>query len=170
MTTAETVENIITEIIGKFNPYDIELQKTVAIDIANQIDTYNESNGSKPTPLEIAQAVIAMNGSVLVRDYVMGLPKEKSIQAVSTWLSYVIDNSPEPTRAPMCTIKSTYCQETGDKAGAKFYLEEALKANEDYSLAKLLKRVYNTPNSDVLFSFKQMREDLHDKVKEELGL
>lgn len=107
---------------------------------------------------------LAIQADVNFRDLLMGLPKHYEMNKCVGFVSYVIGQVDPQERAPYLTILSAYAYELGDKTSASKFLSDAVELDADYSLAKLLTRVFASGwPSDALAS---MRDNLDDKVRE----
>jgi len=109
---------------------------------------------------------IALN--VYVRDFLLGIAKERDVNHVGSWAAYVGNRTPRLYDVPMATILSSLYFSEGDEEQANHYLGVALEINPEYSLAVLLNRVYQSGWAPEGFS--SMRNHLHDLVKAEIGL
>lgn len=164
-----TIEQVAEEISAFSKQYDVENEeqnKSIALNVYEQIDRY--ADGIEPTAQEIAQFAVAINEHIQVRDFVMGIPSERDINYVGNWLSYVGNKTPEVYDVPIATIMSSFYYSVGNEDSATFYVEKALNSNPNYSLAILLKKVYqsNWGANGII----DMRNNLHVKVKAELGI
>jgi hypothetical protein len=161
--------DVLLEIAQFQEVYDVdnaEQNKSIALNIYDQVDRFVD--GNEPTAQEIAQLTVAMNKNVQVRDFVMGLPKEKDIHFVGHWANFVGSLTPTEFAAPIATIMSSIYFSVGDTEQANDYITLAYKSDPTYSLAKLLDRVYQAGwGADGMTS---MRDKLHDQVKENLGI
>jgi hypothetical protein len=161
--------DVLVEIAQFENVYDIdndEQNKSIALNIYDQIDRFVD--GTEPTAEEVAKVTVAMNKHIQVRDFVLGLPKERDIQFVGSWAAFVGKSTPTEYAAPIATIISSLYYSVGDKEEATRYLGLAYASDPTYSLAKLLDRVYQAGWEST--GFESMRNELHDKVKENLGI
>ncbi len=166
MTTIEQVAEEISAFSKQYDVYDDEQNKSIALNVYEQIDRY--ADGIEPTPQEIAQFVVAINEHIQVRDFVMGIPSERDVNYVGNWLAYVGNKTPEVYDVPIATIMSSFYYSVGNEESATFYVEKALNSNPNYSLAILLKKVYESNwGADGIVD---MRNNLHVKVKAELGI
>ena len=166
MTTIEQVAEEISAFSKQYDVYDDEQNKSIALNVYEQIDRY--ADGIEPTPQEIAQFVVAINEHIQVRDFVMGIPSEHDVNYVANWLAYVGNKTPEVYDVPIATIMSSFYYSVGNEESATFYVEKALNSNPNYSLAVLLKKVYQSNwGADGIVD---MRNNLHVKVKAELGI
>jgi hypothetical protein len=164
-----TIEQVAEEISAFSKQYDVEndeQNKSIALNVYKQIDRY--ADGIEPTAQEIAQFAVAINEHIQVRDFVMGIPSERDVNYVGNWLSYVGNKTPEIYDVPIATIMSSLYYSVGNEESATFYVEKALNSNPNYSLAVLLKKVYQSNwGADGIVN---MRNNLHVKVKAELGI
>jgi len=96
------------------------------------------------------------------RDLFMGLPNHIDINTCVEIVSYFLALSNEKDKVAYYSILSSYMFELGDTELANSLIDEALKVNLDYSLAKLLKRVYAQMPSNM---FIEMRNQLDHKVR-----
>jgi hypothetical protein len=161
--------DVLLQIAQFENVYDIdndEQNKSIALNIYDQIDRFVD--GTEPTAEEVAKVTVAMNKHIQVRDFVLGLPKERDIQFVGSWAAFVGKSTPTEYAAPIATIISSLYYSVGDKEEATRYLGLAYASDPTYSLAKLLDRVYQAGWEST--GFESMRNELHDQVKENLGI
>ena len=111
----------------------------------------------------LANAVLAMNENLQLRDYFLGLAKCDNLEvmtAVAVNVINQVDN--EIDKVPFYTCLSAFYYEIGANESAKEALSFALQLNSDYGLAKLLYRVYEAGWSGEQFG--AMRKELHAKV------
>jgi hypothetical protein len=101
------------------------------------------------------------------RDYVMGqLPTEYKADGAIEFVSALLPLIDEAKRAPFYSIMSTWYYELGDKDLAFASVLQAQALDPEYSLAKLLTRVYN---GGYPFEFMvSMRGELHPKVSKSI--
>jgi hypothetical protein len=107
---------------------------------------------------------LAVQQDVNFRDLLMGLPKHYEMNKCVGFVTYVLGQINADERAPYLTILSAYAYELGDVRSAHKFLSDAVELDADYSLAKLLTRVFASGwPSNALAS---MRDDLDDKVRD----
>jgi hypothetical protein len=107
---------------------------------------------------------LAVQQDVNFRDLLMGLPKHYEMNKCVGFVTYVLGQVNADERAPYLTILSAYAYELGDVKSAHKFLSDAVELDADYSLAKLLARVFASGwPSNALAS---MRDDLDDKVRD----
>jgi tetratricopeptide (TPR) repeat protein len=166
MTTTEEVLAAIDSFTKEYDVNNAEQNKSIALNVYEQIDRFAE--GIAPTAQEIAQLTVAINEHIQVRDFLLGIAKERDVNHVGSWAAYVGNRTPRLYDVPMATILSSLYFSEGDEEQANHYLGVALEINPEYSLAVLLNRVYQSGWAPKGFS--SMRNDLHDLVKAEIGL
>jgi hypothetical protein len=116
---------------------------------------------------DVAIIAYALENNLQLRDYLMGLTSDGlSVESVTNILRVlmVLIKGAELPAYPIETVLASYMYRLGDSAGALVMLANGI--SRDYSLAKLLLRVFNAglaPNS-----FSIMAQELHGKVMEEL--
>lgn len=115
------------------------------------------------SPELLADMAEVVSADVCVRDYLLGLPLEMGIADCVRFAEAIIPLVEEKHRTPWYSVLSAYHYENGDTPSAYLALE---MANENYSLAKLLTRVYGSGWPAPAFA--QMRNELHPKVKKGL--
>ncbi len=162
--TAEEItnyQNILVDENGKEEQL-VEQRKRLTDAIYSQIDS-----GQTPDDDHIAEVTAGLNKDIQLRDFVLGLPSERPIEAVNTYLACFMDVIPGEFIAPVASILAANLYSIEDTS-AKDVLSQALENNPTYSLAQLLNRVFNSgwPAS----AFKEMTEELHPKVKAGMGI
>ena len=106
----------------------------------------------------------AVKADLNFRDVLMGLPKHHELEKLSGFISYIIPLVDGSDKVPYISVLSSYVFEaSNDSEIASAVLEQALEIDPEYSLGKLLKRVYSAGwGAD---SFAEMRNHLDDKVR-----
>ena len=130
--------------------------------IRNSVKAFNDN----PTisDFDASVATQAINENLQIRDFVMGLPAEGvDVRLVVAWLESLKSVTPKELSNPALTILSAFYYEIGSQAKA---LETLSQADEDYSLAGLIRRVVlaGWPAD----SFATMRSELHPRVLDTL--
>ena len=115
------------------------------------------------SPELVADMAEVVSADIQVRDYLLGLPLELSVQDSIRFAETVIPLVEEKHRAPWYAVLSAYHYENGDTPTAYLALTECQKLAPDYSLANLLNRVYGAGWPAPAFA--SMRNELHPKVK-----
>jgi hypothetical protein len=120
-----------------------------------------------PDDVHIAEITAAMNKDIQLRDFMLGLPSERPIAAVNTYLAYFMDVVPGEFIAPVASVLAANLYSIEDEFATEV-LSRALEHNPSYSLALLLNRVFNSgwPAG----AFVAMTYELHPKVKEGMGI
>jgi hypothetical protein len=105
--------------------------------------------------------VNGVNSDLDLRDYLMGLPIEYTLEECVSLMDFFINNLLDDERVtPFYTVLSAFNYELGDMVKANAYLSRGLQ--ENYPLAGLLHRVYSA--GWPIGAFASMRDDLHIKV------
>jgi len=162
--TVEEVQNYLTILVDE-NGKEAALQvqrKRLTDAIYLQIDS-----SQAPDDDHIAEITAGLNKDIQLRDFVLGLPSERPIEAVNTYLACFMDVVPGEFIAPVASILAANLYSIEDTS-AQSVLSQALENDPRYSLANLLNRVFNSgwPAG----AFKTMTEELHPKVKEDMGI
>ena len=162
--TVEEVQNYLTILVdenGKEAPLQVQ-RKRLTDAIYSQIDS-----GQAPDNDHIAEITAGMHKDIQLRDFLLGLPSERPIEAVNTYLACFMDTVPDEFIAPVASILAANLYSMEDET-AQEVLYQALECDPNYSLAKLLSRVFNSdwPAG----AFKTMTEELHPKVKAGMGI
>jgi hypothetical protein len=144
---------------------------TVTIgEVKNLIDILAIDNRAQGQDLSIDkyrfdEVVNGINSDLDLRDYLMGLPMEYTLEECVSLMDYFINNLIDDERVtPFYTVLSAYNYELGDKVKANAYLARGLQNN--YPLASLLHRVYSA--GWAIDAFAGMRDELHHKVVKKL--
>ena len=162
--TVEEVQNyltILTDENGKEAPL-LEQRKRLTNAIYTQIDS-----GEAPDFDHIAEITAGMHRDIQLRDFMLGLPSERPVAVVNTYLACFMDVVPSEFIAPVASVLAANLYSIED-ASAKNVLSQALQSNPSYSLANLLNRVFTSgwPAG----AFVAMTYELHPKVKEGMGI
>lgn len=141
---------------------------TTRAQFKDAVDTFIPAYIADDSAIVPAQIITALtqHEDPTPRDYLMGAVKDydiveymKAIRAISMAL-------PAENRKAATIILSALNYEMGNDDLSNAYLVSVLAEDGDYSLAKLLKRVYTAgwPTG----AFAEMRNQLHDKVSAEM--
>jgi hypothetical protein len=114
------------------------------------------------SPETISKLIYSINNEIQIRDYLLGLPNVYSLETCKSFLSYVGASVDESESYSLLTILSAYFYEQNEIELCALSLATALEIKPDYSLAKLLDRVYEAGWS--ADSFVKMRNELHETV------
>jgi len=163
--TLEQVEQFYSELLNENGAEEqlLEQRKRLTNAIYSQIDS-----DTAPDEQHIAEVAAGLKKDIQLRDFVLGLPSERPIEAVNKYLLYFIDTVPNDFIAPVASILASNIYSMDNTEGAKKLLTKALENNPSYSLANLLNRVFNSgwPSG----AFVAMTHELHPKVKEGMGI
>lgn len=110
----------------------------------------------------ISKLIYSINNEIQIRDYLLGLPNVYSLETCKSFLSYLGASVDESESYSLLTILSAYFYEQNEIELCALSLATALEIKPDYSLAKLLDRVYEAGWS--ADSFVRMRNELHETV------
>ena len=164
--TLEEIENYHNILLGEHDNKEEQLQaqrKRLTDAIYNAIDS-----GVAPDDEHIAEVAAGMQKDIQLRDFVLGLPSERKIEDVNTYLLYFWDVVPDEFIAPVGSVLASNLYSLEQTDSAKEMLARVQEAHPSYSLSNLLKRVFYSgwPAS----AFTAMTEELHPKVKEGMGI
>jgi hypothetical protein len=164
--TLEEIENYHNILLGEHDGKEEQLQtqrKRLTDAIYAQVDL-----NTAPDDDHIAEIAAGMQKDVQLRDFVLGLPSERKIEDVNTYLAYFVDSVPNEFIAPVASVLAANLYSLEQAGPAKELLSKVLEFNPRYSLAQLLNRVFNSgwPAG----AFTAMTHELHPKVKEGMGI
>lgn len=163
--TLEEIENYHNILLGENGkPAQLQAQRKRLTDaIYAQIDS-----GIQPDSDHIAEVAAALQKDIQLRDFVLGLPSEREIRDVNTYLAYFMESVPNEFIAPVGSVLAANLYSLEQTDLAKELLSKAIEADPRYSLAQLLNRVFNSgwPAG----AFTAMTHELHPKVKEGMGI
>ena len=164
--TLEEIENYHNILLGEHDGKEEQLQaqrKRLTDSIYNTVDS-----GVAPDDDHIAEIAAAMQKDIQLRDFMLGLPSERKIEDVNTYLAYFVDSVPDEFIAPVGSVLASNLYSLEQTDAAKELLSKVQQANPQYSLANLLNRVFNSgwPSG----AFVAMTHELHPKVKEGMGI
>jgi hypothetical protein len=159
-TLREEVKSELINQEGKYNPNDRDVNVRIVENIRKAINDL--ADGVIPSAEHIAEVAIATNENLQIRDFLMGVQLETSIDYVGEYLELLGNVIVKQTAIPLATVFCGYLYQIEEKDYAIKFLNEVLEINPDYSLAKLLYRVFiaQWPAGE----FKKMAEQLHQSV------
>ena len=160
-TTIEQLKDEVAEKINaiEYNWTDVDTNTRIVEDIRTAIDNLPEV----PSAMHIAEVAVSANDYIQIRDFLMGVGyTEKPKDKVTTYLALLNDILDEHNAVPTITVLSSYMYEMDNKELAESYLEKALEIDPDYSLANLLRRVYDQEWPAETFT--NMGKQLHKEV------
>ena len=158
MTTTMTINDHLVELGTLVKNEDKAIQRAGAEMIEAFFNTHNE--GENVGEDTVAQLLFYLT-DIQVRDYALGLLNPATPDKFRPALSLLLNAAPTDTdyiNAPACLLAALE-YEQDNKENALIWLSNA---NENYSLAMLLTRVFaaNWPAS----AFGNMRDELHPQV------
>ena len=141
----------------------MKLTNKQALSAYNEIVEAFVSN--EPLPVSPVNLLIYAIQDLQVRDYVLGhAPMTFGAKGAVDFITAILPLVEEGERSAFYTLLSAFYYEVGDNELAYVSLVQAQVLNPDYSLAKLLDRVYKAGWDGSQFA--QMRNELHPKVVE----
>lgn len=128
------------------------------------INHYLANTSEDVQPETIVSIQAALTGQDLqIRDYLLGLTLEYPLDQLTEAVSVMGEFLPEGNRASIYSVLAAYTFQSGDTDKAQEFLNLCFADSPDYSLANLLRRVFNSgmwsPES-----FTTMAQELHPKV------
>lgn len=120
------------------------------------------ANGIMPSAEHIARVAITACKDIQFRDFLLGAFTEYESNAVGAWLEIVSGSVKKDYAYPVVTVLSTYYYRDDKQKEAADMVEEVLNHNPEYSLAKLLSRIYPVFSAE---NMETMAGELHPKVK-----
>jgi Domain of unknown function (DUF4192) len=127
--------------------------------------TAHNSGDDIAVPSEITTA-LSQHEDPNPRDYLLGAVQDYDMNDYITAISKISSTLPADNSKSAKTILSALNYEAGNMELAGAYLSSALTEDKDYSLGKLLLRVFNAGWPTSIFT--NMREELHQKVAEDM--
>ena len=109
---------------------------------------------------ELKAQVIAGVQDIQVRDYALGIFNDSEM-GKNFYLS-LFKSAPKELAHPLASLASAYAYESGEGALAQRLLDKAIEADPEYSLSKLLRRVFSSGWPPT--GFAQLRAELHPRV------
>jgi len=128
--------------------------------LENALDAHSKNSQVDAEMLQLA--VYGINNEIQIRDYALGLSLTTDPTIVCSFIKYAIVQDAEYDRCALYTILSSIYFSMGNYVLSMWALKNAIELNPDYSLARLLNRVYTEKWTDG--EFNQMKTDLHPKV------
>jgi hypothetical protein len=120
---------------------------------------------NEPLPVTAVNVLVASIKDVQVRDYILGhAPLTYGAEGAVAFITEILPLVDEAQRVAFYTLLSAFYYEAGDSELAFASIVQAQALDPNYSLAKLLERVFKAgwPAE----SLAQMRVELHPKVVE----
>ena len=123
-------------------------------------DFYIQDGAS--TDLDLKARVLGRLSDIQVRDYALGCHDQDSIEAYSKMWRDLLRIAPTGFVAPVASLFAAIAYENGDGALAHRALDRAIADNAEYSLSRLLRRVFSSGWPPT--GFAQLRSELHPRV------
>ncbi len=130
---------------------------TAVIDLAIEFEKFAESSN----PENLAR-VLGRLSDIQVRDFALGSHNAASFQTYWGMWHYLLQIAPDGFIAPVACLFATLAYEQGDIPLAYRALDRASLDQPQYSLTKLLRRVFGSGWPAAAFA--AMRTELHPKV------
>ena len=159
-TLREEVKSELLALDGKYNPTDRDTNVRIVEDIRKSIDDY--ADGVMPSAKHIAEVAIATNENLQIRDFLLGIQLEKNIDYVCEYITLLGNVIIKDKAVPLATVFCGYLYQADQKEYASEFLDDVLKINPDYPLAKLLRRVFDAQWESVELEI--MAKKLHQGV------
>jgi hypothetical protein len=156
-------EQVKSELInqeGRYNPNDRDTNVRIVENIRVAINEL--ADGTIPSAQHIAEVAIATNENLQIRDFIMGVQQEISIDYVGEYISLLGNVIVKDKAVPLATVFCGYLYQVEEIEEAKTMLLQVLTLSPEYPLAKLLYRVFTAewPSSEL----GKMAQMLHSKV------
>ena len=152
------------QVIGfRIDPEDSELnakQRDGAESILLLADFYIQDGNCKD--YDLIARVLGRLSDIQVRDFALGCHDEKTLNAYWMMWRDLLRIAPPKFVAPVASLFAAIAYENGEGALAHRALDRAIEDQPEYSLSRLLRRVFSSgwPPS----GFAQLRRELHPKV------
>ena len=152
------------QVIGfRINPDDMDLnpkQRDGAESILLLADFYIQDGHC--TDYDLIARVLGRLSDIQVRDFALGCHNEKTLSAYWAMWRDLMRLAPPKFIAPVASLFAAIAYENGEGALAHRAIDRAIEDQPDYSLARLLRRVFSSgwPAS----GFRQLRSELHPRV------
>jgi hypothetical protein len=156
-------EQVKSELInqeGRYNPNDRDTNVRIVENIRVAINEL--ADGTIPSAQHIAEVAIATNENLQIRDFIMGVQQEISIDYVGEYISLLGNVIVKDKAVPLATVFCGYLYQVEEIEEAKTMLLQVLTLNPEYPLAKLLSRVFDAQWAPSEFG--KMAQTLHSKV------
>lgn len=139
----------------------MKLTNKQALSAYNEIVEAFVSN--EPLPVNAVNLIVYAVQDLQVRDYILGhAPMSFGAEGAIKFVTEILPLVEEGHRSPFYTLLSAFYYEANDKELAYVSITQAQLLDPNYSLAKLLDRVYKAGwASDAMA---KMRTELHPKV------
>lgn len=111
---------------------------------------------------DLIARVLGRLSDIQVRDYALGCHEQTSMDSYQTMWRELLKVAPKDYVAPVATLFAAIAYENGEGALAHRALDRAIEDQPEYSMSRLLRRVFSSgwPPS----GFSQLRAELHPRV------
>ncbi|MBU3643539.1 MAG: DUF4192 domain-containing protein [Candidatus Nanopelagicaceae bacterium] len=137
-----------------------ELQRDGAESILLLADFYSQNGFCKD--YDLMARVLGRLSEIQVRDFALGCHTDQTINSYWAMWRDLLRIAPPKFVAPVASVFASIAYENGEGALAHRALDRAIEDDPEYSLARLLRRVFSSgwPPS----GFAQLRSELHPRV------
>ncbi len=137
-----------------------ELQRDGAESILLLADFYSQNGFCKD--YDLMARVLGRLSDIQVRDFALGCHTDQTINSYWAMWRDLLRIAPPKFVAPVASVFASIAYENGEGALAHRALDRAIEDDPEYSLARLLRRVFSSgwPPS----GFAQLRSELHPRV------
>jgi len=137
-----------------------ELQRDGAESILLLADFYSQNGFCKD--YDLMARVLGRLSDIQVRDFALGCHTDQTINSYWAMWRDLMRIAPPKFVAPVASVFASIAYENGEGALAHRALDRAIEDDPEYSLARLLRRVFSSgwPPS----GFAQLRSELHPRV------
>ena len=137
-----------------------ELQRDGAESILLLADFYSQTGFCKD--YDLMARVLGRLSDIQVRDFALGCHTDQTINSYWAMWRDLLRIAPPKFVAPVASVFASIAYENGEGALAHRALDRAIEDDPEYSLARLLRRVFSSgwPPS----GFAQLRSELHPRV------
>ncbi len=137
-----------------------ELQRDGAESILLLADFYSQNGFCKD--YDLMARVLGRLSDIQVRDFALGCHSDQTINSYWAMWRDLLRIAPPKFVAPVASVFASIAYENGEGALAHRALDRAIEDDPEYSLARLLRRVFSSgwPPS----GFAQLRSELHPRV------
>ena len=137
-----------------------ELQRDGAESILLLADFYSQTGFCKD--YDLMARVLGRLSDIQVRDFALGCHTDQTINSYWAMWRDLLRIAPPKFVAPVASVFASIAYENGEGALAHRALDRAIEDDPEYSLARLLRRIFSSgwPPS----GFAQLRSELHPRV------
>ena len=137
-----------------------ELQRDGAESILLLADFYSQNGFCKD--YDLMARVLGRLSDIQVRDFALGCHTDQTINSYWAMWRDLLRIAPPKFVAPVASVFASIAYENGEGALAHRALDRAIEDDPEYSLARLLRRIFSSgwPPS----GFAQLRSELHPRV------